>query len=540
MHLYIIRLSTVITASICLNFISGCAKSIDVITDNNARPFGDVHADFSAKPLTGTCPLTVQFADLSSGENITMWEWDFDNDGIIDSMDQSPTHTYEIANSYTVFLRVTDSNDSDTEIKADYIEATARKVIEKYAIVASDVTINEWSSVIANLQTKYPQSKLFEYTSWSVDKDNILNKLSEFFPKYVCFVERPPVSRSFVQSVIAFMRDLDDDPYADAIWSILTGYNLSDAERISNAAPLTVSNGCSHVGSGWLQWFDAGVSWNEGTQYDKYIKTSGNSVQQVDGPGNTTSDIVDELNKDDKHCMSSSGHATEHVWEMGYSYYDGILSSNGGRVYGDDRNGNIYEITTTNPKIYYSPGNCLIAHQSDMDSMSLAWMHSGVNAFFGHVINQMRTCTAWGIAQYFFSLQDQFTYAEAVYVNRVGSMYINDFGWERCLNGTVLYGDPAWKCKMARSTQPLWNQSLTVQDNGDGDVKIAFEVTFNQDWGPGNHPPVAILPERIMDPIIVSADTPNVVITDNFVLMHLENAASAGEVYRVVFTAVRR
>ncbi len=78
-------------------------------------------ASFTAEPKKGTAPLEVQFTDQSSGE-ITDWEWDFDNDGTVDSTEQSPSYTYETPGTYTVSLTVTGPGGSDTEIKTDYIE----------------------------------------------------------------------------------------------------------------------------------------------------------------------------------------------------------------------------------------------------------------------------------------------------------------------------------------------------------------------------------------------------------------------------------
>ncbi len=46
-------------------------------------------ADFAAYPISGYAPLDVQFSDQSNG-NILQWEWDFNNDGTIDSEEQNP------------------------------------------------------------------------------------------------------------------------------------------------------------------------------------------------------------------------------------------------------------------------------------------------------------------------------------------------------------------------------------------------------------------------------------------------------------------
>ncbi len=80
-------------------------------------------AAFSADATSGTAPLTVQFSDNSTG-NPTAWEWDFDNDGDIDSTEQNPAHTYGAAGTYVVRLTVANSGGSDAEEKAGYIAVT--------------------------------------------------------------------------------------------------------------------------------------------------------------------------------------------------------------------------------------------------------------------------------------------------------------------------------------------------------------------------------------------------------------------------------
>jgi len=110
----------------------------------------NLNADFSATPLSGIAPLTVNFTDLSTdgldllcsevkdtnrpskarnekmidtenSRDIISWEWDFQNDSTIDSYEQNPEWTYTEAGTYTVSLTVTDGTNSDTETKVDYI-----------------------------------------------------------------------------------------------------------------------------------------------------------------------------------------------------------------------------------------------------------------------------------------------------------------------------------------------------------------------------------------------------------------------------------
>jgi len=85
--------------------------------------YSEMHAVFSAGPVTGNMPLTVEFADHSTVATaaISDWDWDFDNDGSIDSHDQDPTWTYNEPGIYSVSLTVSDGSSTDTYIEADYI-----------------------------------------------------------------------------------------------------------------------------------------------------------------------------------------------------------------------------------------------------------------------------------------------------------------------------------------------------------------------------------------------------------------------------------
>jgi len=67
-------------------------------------PQTGIEANFSAAPVSGYAPLTVQFTDLSTGSPNT-WSWDFNGDGVIDSQLKNPTYTYQAPGNYTVYLR---------------------------------------------------------------------------------------------------------------------------------------------------------------------------------------------------------------------------------------------------------------------------------------------------------------------------------------------------------------------------------------------------------------------------------------------------
>ena len=81
-------------------------------------------ADFSASPLTGTAPLSVQFTDLSTGP-VTLRMWDFQNDGQVDSLAKNPTYVYRKPGVYSVRLRVRGPDGTTEKVREAYITVTA-------------------------------------------------------------------------------------------------------------------------------------------------------------------------------------------------------------------------------------------------------------------------------------------------------------------------------------------------------------------------------------------------------------------------------
>lgn len=77
-------------------------------------------AYFTGSPTSGSRPLTVQFTDSSFG-SIDSWEWDFQNDGTYDSIEENPAFTYTAKGKYSVKLRVSNACATSTMIRYNYI-----------------------------------------------------------------------------------------------------------------------------------------------------------------------------------------------------------------------------------------------------------------------------------------------------------------------------------------------------------------------------------------------------------------------------------
>ena len=93
------------------------------ISVTNGTPL--ISAQFTASPVSGRSPLPVRFTSKSTG-TITSYEWDFNNDGIVDSRLKDPLKFFTSAGKYTVKLTVRGPDGSDQEIKNQYIDVTAK------------------------------------------------------------------------------------------------------------------------------------------------------------------------------------------------------------------------------------------------------------------------------------------------------------------------------------------------------------------------------------------------------------------------------
>ncbi|MEN6451765.1 MAG: hypothetical protein ABFC96_14845, partial [Thermoguttaceae bacterium] len=401
--------------------------------------------------------------------------------------------------------------------------------VGSYAILVSTKTVAQpaWKKVVDALQQKY-QARVFTFEYPNIESTQ--KAVAAYAPVYACIVLQPgEASREFVQATAKSMRNIDPDPYVDAIWAILTGYTPDDALRIATAEPLEIRRGVSHVTDGWLRWFEEGVSWSEVQKNHKYTKAKGEPVREVSGPDDTVPEIVAELNSGKPQIMSSSGHAREHDWQLGFTYPNGYFISKKGKLFGQTTEKKLLPIGSPNPKVYYSPGNCLIAHIEDMDCMSLAWMHcGGVNQFFGHVVPQYRSCWAWEVGDYFFALQGQFTFSESVHLFRQDVIARlaetpdkrTQFFLASDRDSTVLYGDPAWEARMKPATDPQYRQTLSIKDAPDGRVQITFTIKACRECTPTT-PAGAFLPFRIRDAKITNVDADNAIVGKDFILLRL-------------------
>ena len=99
-------------------------KEVYQSTMTDIETSNKVNAAFTVDETLGASPLTVNFTDYSTATdttNIISWQWDFNNDGVIDSDVPNPEWTFINNQSYDVSLTVSDGVDSYTRTMNGYV-----------------------------------------------------------------------------------------------------------------------------------------------------------------------------------------------------------------------------------------------------------------------------------------------------------------------------------------------------------------------------------------------------------------------------------
>ena len=435
-----------------------------------------------------------------------------------------------------------------------------------YAVVIKQSTYNnpDWQAVADALIARY-QGQLF---IWNSSLNEVQSDVADFHPTHIGFVcELFTASPSFVQyNVWPFTRILDSDPYCDAVWGIITGYNAEDAlNLVTGPIGFEVKTVLGGTAGCDLSYYIQGIGTSESTYGQYYVKypDSPEITTYYDGPTDRTvwlvtmiNDGIDIFNYDPVDIFYTSGHGNYNQWQLHYpsSGSEGYFRSSNGQVYGDPYSGSNININSDNPKIYFGLGNCYIGKIINSSCMAPSWIHTGgAYQYTGYVIAEgPGSHQHGGTKAYFYKVARNNTWAEAFFLANQALMFdiINNTPGANPpdLNGSALYGDPGMQVKMFNEgvfEQPLFTSELIVNAGTEKDT-VTFKITMNREGNPGydgkwgNRHPAIILPFRVEDNEIIYTDAMSVVVEDNFSLMYIwyqgQPPITEGETREVVFT----
>jgi PKD repeat protein len=132
-------------------------------------------AAFLSSVQTGPAPLTVQFTDQSLSDGKNSYQWDVNNDGVIECTTQNPTYTYQAAGDYTVKLTVTNTSGSDSVVKTQYIKVLSPLVTGSPPTVQFTASATSGQSPLSVRFTDQSVSATPLSYQWDVNNDGIVD-----------------------------------------------------------------------------------------------------------------------------------------------------------------------------------------------------------------------------------------------------------------------------------------------------------------------------------------------------------------------------
>lgn len=131
---------------------------------------------------------------------------------------------------------------AEDEKKEPAAGGAAKLPVPGYTVITTEATaaLPEWRRVAETLAAKYEGAQLV--TLPQLTEDACTRALQGASARYAAYVLRPEeVGRETVNDLHRAARKVDDDPWGDCIWGIVTGFSAQDAQRIADARePLVI------------------------------------------------------------------------------------------------------------------------------------------------------------------------------------------------------------------------------------------------------------------------------------------------------------
>ncbi|MCH2145233.1 MAG: hypothetical protein MK082_08820 [Phycisphaerales bacterium] len=451
-------------------------------------------------------------------------------------------------------------------------------VHDGYAIVVSRETLatDGWKQVVSALRTFHRDRgvRTFLYEDSPLEISDALAEGGDL-PRWMVLVARPSeLDRTLHLDLKRLVRGLDEDPWPDVQWGVVTGSDWSSAMRqVVTREPLVIRRAAAGTSLD-VERFDEAVWWDESTAGRSVRKhADGRVVDTTADARATMPGIVSSLNDFKPDLFLSSGRATQDDWRVGYEFKAGAFKARGGELIGVDLDRNRLPVESPNPKVWLAAGNCLLGHVKDDDSMALSILGAaGATQFLGYSTVTWHGRAGWGTTDWFLSDPGRHSIADAFHLNQVeliseliaispelahadlgtfeprddegfraamaehGPRGLDEATFEEALghlwdrDAMVFYGDPAWDARLAPEQGLPW--SVGVSSEGDT-WRIRFEAEEAVEL---TRPMAVILPHRLLVHEVLSGGE-GALISDTFVMLPGIRALEAGAVHEVVLRA---
>ena len=297
-----------------------------------------------------------------------------------------------------------------------------------YAVVVSKKTYaqKDWRNVADALVQKHAATLVFHDGNVSTARE----ELAGLMPRFTAFVAQPDeCGRDFVAAVHRLTRSYDDDPWLDTLWGIITGAEAVDALRVVQvSAPLEIKRALATTSlkeSLFDEYFLLRDGGNPpgGWLWKKPDGTITHGTRETLGK-NAAIAWAEQLAQAPDLIVTSS-HGFENGVEMPLPLSDGIIRTHDGALYAlaDKRQHNPDASAkpipdSSNPKVYFPVGNCLVGHVNGKHCMVTTMMGAySVRQLAGYTVNSWYG-TAWDMLSLWQVLPHRNSFSECFFFNQ--------------------------------------------------------------------------------------------------------------------------
>lgn len=404
--------------------------------------------------------------------------------------------------------------------------ASAASGAPTYAVVASQDTLGrpDWKAAADVLTARY-QAATIAYTG-SVTEAKA--DLARTMPRYTCFLARPEeVDVGFIRDVHQLTRALDDDPYTDTQWGVITARAGADAERIAGATePKIVRTALAQTGVGPDRYEESFVI-SDGRPGQWTHCKHGRDESGNDGDADRTALFLKWFAQLKPDVVITSSHGSQRNVEMPFSR--GNIIAKDGRLFGQV--GGPYGTKETipvapdpTPRVFFPVGNCLVGDvRKSPDSMIPTWLSAyGANQSVAYTLETWFGEGGWGTLRQWEQNPGRLGLADCFFLNHQNLLCklerkegnLNGLMYDR--DCVAFYGNPAFAIPLvATSRYPTLVTKLTEADG-----VFTYTIRASKKGGQGGEPVGDLFPDYRLGGIeVVSGAEFDPVIADNFILV---------------------
>lgn len=154
-----------------------------------------------------------------------------------------------------------------------HVYSQKKKAACEYAILVSQAVREDlaWNKLVETLKMEHG-GEVFGYNQYPGE---LFDQLKQVQPRYVAVVEKTEkITPSFIRMMHAMSRNMDEDPYEDFVWGIITGSQAVDAMRMVTDAQVPKKVDIEWLSACALEELSGynGQDWSTGVYKDSWKK----------------------------------------------------------------------------------------------------------------------------------------------------------------------------------------------------------------------------------------------------------------------------